>query len=901
MVFSVPLPLVRIALASCALVILCGAAAAAPITEAAALMPGQPSLLGEGVLLTEDAAAAAADMQNDGGDLSSAVEAYHEGERLRKQELLEVLPRAIEKLEEALRLSEKAHDVHWTAMSLNELGLCYSRSGDIGKAMGYFQRSRELFREDEDGGNEGAVLANIADVHQQLSEYDRAIDLLQRALTLRRDAHDGRGVAYVLQRLGVVYSELGENEKAIKTYEESLPLWKAARDDEGEGATYNNIGFANYLRGLKHEALSYYERALSILAEKDFKRASVYVRNNMARVYNDWGRTDLALSSYEKALPLSRAVGEPKIEAIILSNYATVYINTKEAGKALPLLTQALTIQRRIGHRAGEGRTLGLLMSAWGDLGKPRLAIFYGKQAVNRFQEIRQNIRLLDKDLQRSFLSSRQNVYRELAELLITKGRLPEAQQVLDMLKEDEYFEFTRRDTQEGSALTIRSELNTQEQEAGRTLKEFGDELAAQAKEYGELRAKANRTPAENRRLTELFEILSGANQRFQQLLDRLAAEFGNTDDARDRIFNIRENQSLMETLRLLGKNTAALYTVVLEDKYRVILITPDVQIPREYPISSAELSRKVYAFLSTLRDPDQDPVPRAKELYKILIGPVLNDLKGAGVETLMWSLDDVLRYVPVAALHDDNDYLVKSYKNVVYTPASRDNLREAHVDDWRGLGFGLSKAQPEADDLPYVTQELEGIIQQDGDVSQVPGIVPGRRLLNDDFTTEALRDNLLQGGHQLVHIASHFKFKAGDELGSYLLLGKGVKLTVQEIKNLPNLFAGVDLLTLSACNTAMSGSSPNGKEVEGFAVLAQRQGAHSVIASLWPVADPSTGALMLKFYQVRNGARGVSKAEALQKAQLALLDEELKAADTGKSYAHPYYWAPFILIGNWK
>ena len=356
-----------------------------------------------------------------------------------------------------------------------------------------------------------------------------------------------------------------------------------------------------------------------------------------------------------------------------------------------------------------------------------------------------------------------------------------------------------------------------------------------------------------------------------------------------------------METLRLLGRNTVALYTIVLEDKYRVILITPDAQIPREYPISYEELSRKVYAFQSALRDPNQDPAPRAKELYRILIGPVLNDLKGAGAETLMWSLDDVLRYVPLAALHDGNDYLVKSYKNVVYTPASRDNLREPHVDSWRGLGFGLSKAQPEADDLPYVTGELKGIIQQDGEQAEVPGIFPGRRLLNDDFTFDTLRDSLLPGGHQLVHIASHFKFKAGDEMGSYLLLGKGGKLTVLQIKGLPNIFAGVDLLTLSACNTAVSGAGANGKEVEGFAVLAQRQGAHSVIASLWRVADPSTGALMLKFYQVRNSARGVSKAEALQKAQLAMLGGELNAADTGRSYAHPYFWAPFILIGNWR
>jgi CHAT domain-containing protein len=131
----------------------------------------------------------------------------------------------------------------------------------------------------------------------------------------------------------------------------------------------------------------------------------------------------------------------------------------------------------------------------------------------------------------------------------------------------------------------------------------------------------------------------------------------------------------------------------------------------------------------------------------------------------------------------------------------------------------------------------------------------------------------------------------------------------------------------LSACNTATGGSGADGKEVEGFGVLAQRQGAKAVIASLWPVADRSTKSLMQEFYKLREAKDGVTKAEALRKAQLKLLSGEVgldgetaadrqivhdepKAEttkrprytpDPKKPYAHPYYWAPFILIGNWK
>jgi CHAT domain-containing protein len=157
------------------------------------------------------------------------------------------------------------------------------------------------------------------------------------------------------------------------------------------------------------------------------------------------------------------------------------------------------------------------------------------------------------------------------------------------------------------------------------------------------------------------------------------------------------------------------------------------------------------------------------------------------------------------------------------------------------------------------------------------------------------------------------------------LLLGDGSFLSLANIKSLPNVFGGVELLTLSACNTATGSSGASGKEVEGFGVLAQRQGAKAVVASLWPVADRSTKYLMQEFYRLREANANATKAEALRQAQLKLLrgalqvegetlaaraivheadqiaNKPLFKVDAKAPYAHPYYWAPFILIGNWK
>jgi CHAT domain-containing protein len=165
----------------------------------------------------------------------------------------------------------------------------------------------------------------------------------------------------------------------------------------------------------------------------------------------------------------------------------------------------------------------------------------------------------------------------------------------------------------------------------------------------------------------------------------------------------------------------------------------------------------------------------------------------------------------------------------------------------------------------------------------------------------------------------------------SFLLLGDGNRLSLKTIDDAPEYaFTGVELLTLSSCNTGVNwndaGYGSNGNEVENFGLIAQNRGAKAVIATLWSVADDSTSVLMREFYRIRSTTSGITKAEALQRAQLALLhgdpagisrgphvsradlvgspaqnpNEQSRSARPGKPYAHPYYWAPFILIGNW-
>jgi CHAT domain-containing protein len=218
------------------------------------------------------------------------------------------------------------------------------------------------------------------------------------------------------------------------------------------------------------------------------------------------------------------------------------------------------------------------------------------------------------------------------------------------------------------------------------------------------------------------------------------------------------------------------------------------------------------------------------------------------------------------------------------------------------------------------VPGELNGIIQSGPSSTQgTQGVLPGTIELDGAFTMDGFRA-ALRNHYSVVHIASHFAFEPGTDRNSFLLLGDGSRLTLDEFRSLPQLLQGVELLTLSACDTAVGGEDADGREVEGLAVLAQRQGAKAVIATLWSVADASTAILMKEFYRLRTADPTMTKAQALQQAQLALLSGAARGGasdnrsvstelvspgtfvtDPARPYAHPYYWAPFLLMGNWK
>jgi CHAT domain-containing protein len=272
-----------------------------------------------------------------------------------------------------------------------------------------------------------------------------------------------------------------------------------------------------------------------------------------------------------------------------------------------------------------------------------------------------------------------------------------------------------------------------------------------------------------------------------------------------------------MGTVAALGPGTVLLQYIVLEDGLRILLTTADVQKPYRLSAGEGEINPLTCRLLEALRSPSLDPRPLAKALYDLLIAPVAEDLKQAHAKTLMVSLDGVLRYVPLAALYDGRQYLAERYAVAVYIEPAADRLKDSPKAAWKVAGFGVTQALRDFPALPGARSEIEGIVKGQGHSG---GVLEGTLHLDQDFTQEELR-RALSPRYPVVHVASHFRFSP-TEADSFLLLGDGSTLSLREIRTGRYDFQNVDLLTLSACETAVG--SGQGTEVEGLAVTAERR-----------------------------------------------------------------------------
>ncbi|NEQ50843.1 MAG: CHAT domain-containing protein [Leptolyngbya sp. SIO3F4] len=783
----------------------------------------------------------------------------HVGEAYRR---LGQYPKALARHQHALEISPSAQT---KGDSLNGIGQVHTSFGRISEALITHQQALELL--EQEGLSTSETWRYLGAAHTENRQWDQALNAYE---TAERTAQNTSDRAAALQSIGEIYLEQNKLQASITNYQTALDLWRDIDNAQGIQTTLTQLGGAHHLQ----------------------------------RKYNE------ALETYEAALIISRTRSDLASEATLLQNMGISYGRSGDWDSALVKLYEATALFDELGYRALEGETLSQIGNILKAQGNQELAIALYKQAIEVFEHVRQDLRVLPLEQRSVFPRTFAETYRTLADLLLQQDRVIEAQAILDLLKVQEIDDYLD-DVPETDTPDLGE---TPLQPAETQLLELYDQTVAEGRELAKLRRipRSQRTPSQQQRIAELVTSQQTKTAEFNDFIARpdvstLVDQLGNASQQQN--LNLRNLNSLQDNLQTL-ENAVLVYPLILEDRLELVLVSAYAPpLHRTVEVTADELQTALENARQALKNRRTDARPAMEALYTYLVKPLETDLAQANAQTIVYSPDGPLRYVPLGALYDGTQWLVERFQVTNITAASLTDFDAVPAPNPSILAAAFSEGQYNLRvgtrqislaGLPYAKVEVNTLVDKFADATQ---------LLNDAFnrpTTIPQMDD-----YSIVHLATHAEFVSGQPEESFILFGDGDRVSLRDVSTWS--LRNVDLVVLSACQTGLGGTLGNGEEILGFGYQIQRVGAKSAIASLWSVDDGGTQALMTSFYD--NLRQGYGKSEALRQAQIALITDDrqiLEANQRGfaqefkgplpnlpSSYNHPYYWSSFILIGN--
>ena len=546
--------------------------------------------------------------------------------------------------QQAADLQVAAGDRAGFANTSNQMGIVYSELGEHPEAIATFERALEIYEELGAAAEIAKVLNNIGSIYNALGEYPQAIAFHERALDGARAAEELALEAAALNNLGLIYDNLGETDRALGLYREALERFRETSDRAAESTALNNIGAISYRREDYEAALDNYWQSLEIAREMGNRSQEEIVLNNLGLISEATGQHEKALQFHQQSLEIAQSLGRRASEGQSLNNVARTHASLGKPETAFANYGRALVAFREVGDRVGESDCLKNIARLLESREAPELAILFYKQSVTVAEGIRRGLRGLDRSLQASFTETVAENYRELARLLLSQNRPIEGQQVLDLLKIQELSDFFDADLEEFD------EPNT------------GNDTHA-ASNIIFLATEREIWQAIDANLTDGTDLQRRVES---ETVERNVAEL--RQQVRAERLDLAYLDRLLEKLQGFERKTALLYPLVLDDRVGVALVLPDRPPVRRWSeYDRNRLQEAVTEYRSALTHPLKRRVANIARTYgqlfhKWLIAPIAEDLEAAGIETIVYAPDGPLRYIPLAALHDGDRWLVERY-----------------------------------------------------------------------------------------------------------------------------------------------------------------------------------------------------------------------------------------------
>jgi CHAT domain-containing protein len=587
--------------------------------------------------------------------------------------------------------------------------------------------------------------------------------------------------------------------------------------------------------------------------------------------------------------PPSVAAGTPDTDALTQMSLARRARAAGDAAGADAAARSAVAASMASGQPRLQWQALALMADLRDQAGQRGQAIFLGKLALTRLQQQRQRLLPLGTVADARYLADKVPLYRRVADWLLQAQRIPEALEVMRLLKVQEQADFNERGFMPAFAAGGVS-LSPTELAAWRRL-ESALQGGAGA---GELRALSERAAAQRITAEEAARLArlrrDEATQRDNRVagLDELLNDLGTQAQASQQGRKLPVSKPPAGQLHV--------YTLAGERRLSLLLMGATGTQVHQLDLPAAELARQVAALRDALAG--QGVVQPLAEMMYGRFGHLIDRAarRQRAAQIVVW-LDGPLRYLPLGLLHDGRQPLAARYRFVVAGGLS------APPAAAKGGGvplqiaaFGVTQAHQGLPALPAVADEVCDIVDgpvlglEDGDnrcsaSARGQGPVRGQGRLNALFTEAALARTGAAPG-ELLHISTHFVLRPGSIAKSWLLLGDGSRLPLERMRRID--IGAPRLVTLSACDTAVMDAGGDGREVDGLAAALLDRGAGQVLASLWRVDDRATARFMQRFYAAYARQPGQAAA-ALQQAQRQALADGAPARD----------WAAFVLLAQ--
>jgi CHAT domain-containing protein/Tfp pilus assembly protein PilF len=858
--------------------------------------------------------------------------------------------KALAHYESSLPLTQDVGDKRLEAYVLNNMGGLYDSLGEMQKALDYHNRAIPLWRVTGDRYGEAQTLNSMAVTLYSLGDNQKALDYYKQALDIQKAVGDRAGEGITLNNIGRSYNLLGEWQKALDYFNQALPLQQATGDRFGQAATLANLGTGYTSMRDDRKALDYFNRAQELFRAVGNRSEEAGTLSHIGGVYRRSGELQKGLDCLSQSLKISREIENRIIEATSLHNIGRVYFDLGEHQRALDYFDQSLQLRRVVGDRVGEAATLYSMAESErerGDLVRARAAL---EDALKIIESLRARIDI--QELRASYFASVRDYYETYIDLLMQLHRKDSgagydsialqaaersrARSLLETLAE------ARADIRRGiDAQLLERESSLQQRLAGKVEYQQrllgGKHTAEQAeearKEISEIAEELQKIETQIRKASPAYTSL-----KYPEPLSLAEIQMSLDDDTLLLEYSLgKERSYLWAVTRSSIVSFELSKREEIERTARRVYELLTARSFTEEEKSQLKAGRRrgsltLKAYTARVSKADNEYRQAAAQLSRMIVEPA-SDLLGR--KRLIVVSEGLLQYVPFAALPLPQKEtvtkipLIIDHEIVSLPSASTLALQRRDADKSRSASKTLAViADPvfsrndnrvlaghstEEKATPAFTADLKIAAREVGiaeaefsrltntrfEAEEICSLV-GSEEQKQAFDFEANRAMAMSGElaqYRIIHFATHgFINELHPGLSGLVLSLVDKEGNPQDgflrLQDTYNLNLSADLVVLSACKTGV-GRDVRGEGMIGLTRGFMYAGASRVVASLWNADDAATAYLMKRFYKVMLGEKRLSPAAALREAQLEMLKK--------RNYSAPYYWAAFLLQGEWR